>query len=935
MSTDLPAPLTRFVGRQSELAEAAALLSAARLLTFIGPGGAGKTRLALQLAASVAAQYPDGGWFVDFSPLSGSEFVWDEVAIALGIDGSGPGSTIAETVGRYLAPRRALLVLDNCEHVVEVAANITFRLLVAAPTLKIVATSREPLAVGGEVTWMVPPLSEADAVDLFIDRAQQVRPQFRLREGDADAVHSICRRLDGLPLAIELAAARERALDVAHIAAGLKDHLALLPSGPRTAPQRQSTLAASFAWSHELLSDAERTLLRQLSVFAGGFDVEAALAVCPVTNLELLAALTDRSLIMLEHRSDQEEPRYKMLETVREFAAEHLDEAGEVELIRTRHRDHYLALVETAEPQLLGPDEDRWRARLRTEHDNLRAAMGWSRHRGEAELLARMVAALGSFLATPRWMTELRMWLKVAGDRIGEISPRMAARIRILECVVAVATGSLGELPTLGNEALALARAAGDQREEANALCILGVVTGVVGGAEAMRPYLDEALPLARSAGSTQFTMFALIAFVLLRWFQSDPEESRRIADEAVALAKTGADRHNRLFTMSFAGLTALLQGRLSEAARMLESVVADGQATHDSNFMGSLLGLAWVAMLRGDFAAARAAINESLSAAQRYPTEVISVRLIGPEANWILGWIELVNGDAGRARDTITPVVDAIRATPLSRWSCVPLVVLAEAQLAAGETQEAAASLDEAVSLARAGAMTWVLGRAARVRAKLCSRQGELQEAESLLHEALSLGREAGDQIGLVDALELLARLAAEQDSNREAVRLWAAAESLRAALGYVRFPVEQDPYEAAVAGAKVAVGLDHFAAAWAEGAELSPEAAIAYAGRGRGERRRPTTGWASLTQTELEVARLVGQHLTNPEIAARLFVSRATVKTHLVHIFAKLSVDSRSALAAEAIKRGIVSRPTCESDHNGAEGTTEFTCSRSETRT
>lgn len=904
--TNLPAPLTRFVGREAELAEAARLLAQARLLTFTGPGGAGKTRLVLEVAASVAEHFPDGVWFVDFSPLSSGEFVWDEVATALGINGTEPGRSVAETVERYLAPRQALVVLDNCEHVVEVAANVTAGLLAAAPSLRIIATSREPLAVSGEVTWTVPPLSEADAVDLFIDRAQLAWPQFRLRKGDADAVHSICRRLDGLPLAIELAAARARALDVAHIAAGLKDHLALLPSGPRTAPQRQSTLAASFDWSHELLSDAERALLRQLSVFAGGFDVEAALAVCPVANLELLAALTDRSLIVLEHRNDQAEPRYKMLETVREFAAEHLDEADEIELIRTRHRDHYLALAETAEPQLLGPDEDRWRARLRTEHDNLRAAMGWSRSRGEAELLARMVVTLGSFLATPRWMSELRMWLKVAGDHIGEISPRMAARIRIMECVVAVATGSLGELPTLANEALALARVAGDQREEANALCILGLVTGVVSGAESMRPYLDEALPLARSGGSTQFTMFALIAFVLLRWFQSDPEESRRVADEAVALAKTGADRHNRLFTMSFAGLTALLHGRLSEASRMLESVVADGRATHDSNFMGSLLGLAWVAMLRGDFAAARTAINESLSAAKRYPTEVISVRLIGPEASWILGWIELVNGDAGRARDAIAPVVDAIRATPLSRWACVPLVVLAEAQLAVGETREAAASLDEATSLARAGAMTWALGRAARVRANLSSRQGELQKAESLAHEALKLGREAGDQIGLVDALELLARLAAAQESAQEAVRLWAAADSLRAELGYVRFPVEQGPYEAAVAGAKHAVP-DDFAAAWTEGAKLSADEAIAYAARGRGERKRPSTGWASLTPSELEVVRLVGEHLTNPEIAARLFVSRATVKTHLVHIFSKLGIDSRSELGAEAIRRRI----------------------------
>ncbi len=908
--SSLPAPLTRFVGREAELSEATALLAEARLLTLTGPGGAGKTRLAVRLAASVADEFPDGVWFVDFSPLPGGEFVWDEVANTLGVNPSGPGTTVAETVGRHLAAQRALVVLDNCEHVVASAAEVTAKLLAAAPALKIVATSREPLAVGGEVTWSVPPLSEADGIDLFIDRAKQVRPRFRVRDEAAEDVRSICRRLDGLPLAIELAAARVRGLDPAYIAAGLKDHLALLPSGPRSAPRRQSTLAASFDWSHELLPDVERALLRQLSVFAGGFDVEAALAVCPAATLELLAALTDRSLIMLEPRSEAG-PRYRMLETVREFAAQHLDEAGEVELTHTRHRDHYLRLAETAEPNLMGADEDTWRARLRTDHDNLRAAMAWSRDHGDAEALARMVVALGWFLETPRWMPEFRMWLQSAELRLGEIPPGMAARIRSFQCVVAVGTGELGELPTLANHALTLARAAGDKREEAVALLLLGMMAGMVGGAEAMRPYVEEALPLARSAGFGQVATLGLTIFVLLRFFQSDPDQSRRLAEEAVARAKTGVNRHNRLMVESFAGMAALLQGRLAEAARVLESIVAEGRPTHDLNYMFGLGGLAWVAMLRGNFDAANAAINEGLAAAQMYPTDLMSVRLVGPVAKWILGWMELAGGDAHRARDAIGPLVDAMRATPLARWSGLLLVVLAEAQLALGEINEAMNSLDEAELLARPAGLIWVVGRASRVRSKLLALEGDMEEAESLAHEALSLGREAGDQIGLVDVLELLARLVAEQNSPREAARLWAAAESMRAELGYRRFPVEQGPYEEAVASAKGALGPEEFAAAWAQGAKLPAEEAIAYAARGRGERKRPSTGWASLTPSELEVVRLVGEHLTNPEIAARLFVSRATVKTHLVHIFSKLGIDSRSELAAAAIKRRIARRP------------------------
>lgn len=502
VSTNLPAPLTRFVGREAELARAAALLAGARLLTLIGPGGAGKTRLAVQLASIVAEQFPDGVWFVDFSPLADGKFVWDQVAMTLGVKDPGRGKTWAETVGRFLASRHALLVLDNCEHLVESAAEVTNALLAAAPGLKAVATSREPLEVGGEVTWAVPPLGEADSVELFSDRARRARPEFKLRAEDAEPVRSICRRLDGLPLAIELAAARTRALAPARIAAQLQEHFRLLPSGPRTAPGRQATLRASFEWSYGLLTGAEQTLLRELSVFAGRFDLEAALAVSPAASLELLAALADRSLVVVEVRNDLAEPRYRMLETIRAFAAERLSEAGEADLIRARHRDHYLALVETAGPELFGPDQGRWLDRLRGENDNLRAALGWSRDHGEADALARMLVAVLQFWAMRgRWI-ELQLWSEAAAARAEDISPDLRTWIRLMQCFVPVmAGGSFGEVPVLANEALALARAGGDKFAEAFALSVLGFVAGLVGGAEAMRPYLEGSLPLLRSGG--------------------------------------------------------------------------------------------------------------------------------------------------------------------------------------------------------------------------------------------------------------------------------------------------------------------------------------------------------------------------------------------------------------------------------------------------
>ena len=915
MSANLPAPLTRFVGRETELAQAAALLAEARLLTLTGPGGAGKTRLALRLAAVVAEHFPGGIWFVDFSPLSGSEFVWDQVAVTLGVR-EPRGGTLAEAVGRRLAGRRALLVLDNCEHVVDTAAEVTAELLSVAGALKVVATSREPLGVGGEVTWTVPPMTEDDAVELFTDRARLARPRFKLRDEDAAAARSICHRLDGLPLAIELAAARTRALAPARIAADLQDHFRLLPSGPRTAPGRQATLLASFEWSYELLSEAERALLRQLSVFGGGFDVEAALAVCPVSSLDLVSALAERSLIVVEERSGEPEPRYRMLETIREFAATRLAEAGEVELVHTRHRDHYLELAERAEPWLLTPDDARWQGLLTAEQENLRLAMAWSRDHDEPEELARLVAALGWYWGLLNRLTELQRWQEAVAERAGEVSLRLRARLSAWECLTAVFTARrLGEVPALANNALALARAAGSKRDEATALVMLGIVAGLVGGAEAMRPYVDEAVPMARSAGFAYGVVMALEFFVLLRLFQSRPEENWRLAEEAIAVAKAGVARHTQLTIRSFSGIIALTQGRLAAAHQILASVVADGREMTDFNYLHSLVDLGLVEMFRGDFAAARSHLDESLAAADRSEAEGRSAAGVGFHSRFVLGWIQLAGGDVVQARDSMAAVVESARSSILRPIVALPLVLLAEAQLSLGELDEAAAALEEATSVADSRKQTWLIGRSRLVRTKLRVRHGDVQEAESLAHEALNWAREAGDQMGLVDGLELLAGLAAEQESTREAVRLWGAAESLRVELGYVRFPVEQRVYEVAVEGAKKSIGLDDFATAWAEGAKLSPEAAIAYAARGRGERKRPGTGWASLTPSELEVVRLVGEHLTNPEIAARLFVSRATVKTHLVHIFSKLGIQSRSELAAEAVRRGVQRSPSLRS--------------------
>jgi predicted ATPase/DNA-binding CsgD family transcriptional regulator len=902
--TNLPAPLTRFIGREAELAGAAALLADARLLTVTGPGGCGKTRLALRLADVHADHFPDGVCLVGLASLSGGEFVTAEVAMTLGVDEPERGSTLVEALCRRLASWRGLIVLDNCEHVAAAAAELAARLLAAAPDLKIIATSREPLGVGGEMTWAAPTMSEADAVELFIDRARAALPEFTFGPEDAAAVRAICHQLDGLPLAIELAAARTRALAPADIAAHLNDRFRLLSAG-RTAPPRQATLRASFDWSHELLSNAEQALLRQLAVFSGGFELDAAMAVCPVAAVDVLAELVDRSLVTVEHTVGRAVRRYRMLETIRQFADDRLTQAGdERDVVGSRHCDYFLALAERAEPDLEGANQDVWLPRLAAEQDNLRAALAWARDHHRPESLARLAAALALFWMGRSQFTECRSWLEAAADGVTDNAPLVRARVRNRQCLLEIWAGSLGAVPALANEAIALARQTGSGSEEMIGLSGLGMAAGMAVGAEAMRPYLEQALPMARETGPGWVLANDLWTFGLLRWLQSDPEQTRRVLGEAVAVATAGGHRRMLRLAMVVSGVFDVSQGRLADAIDQLEAALAAGrEANHAFVMIFGLIGLAWVRLLRGDQAGARAAASEGLEVARQSEESKVFEGL----AIWLSGWTTLASGDAAHARRTLAEAVNVIRIPEMPRFAALPLVTLAEAELRAGVLDRARDCLDDALALGRAAAFTWVLGRGGLVRARLGAAEGEAHDAETAVHDAISLQRDAGDVLGLVDSLESLAGLAAGQQSFREAVRLWAAVESQRIELGYVRYPADREAHEAAIARAKVAVGADDFDAAWAEGAQLSLDSAIAYAARGRGERGRPTSGWSSLTPSELEVVRLIGQHLTNPEIAARLLVSRATVKTHLVHVFTKLGISSRSQLAAEAIKRGI----------------------------
>jgi predicted ATPase/class 3 adenylate cyclase len=444
-SHNLPLELTSFIGRQREIAQVQALLREQRLVTLTGSGGVGKTRLSIQAAGGMLVEFPDGVWYVELAPISDPELLPQTVAAALGLREE-RNRPIMDTLAYFLGQRELLLVLDNCEHLLEACARLADALLRKAPRLRMLSSSREALGIAGEHPFHVPSLAIADprqlpslealqaceAVQLFIARALVVLPAFEVDEHNARTVAQICQRLDGIPLAIELAAARLNMLTTEQLASRLDNAFRLLTGGSRTALPRQQTLRATIDWSHQLLSDPERILLRRLAVFAGGGTLEGIEDVCADDELEaeqildLLSGLVSKSMVGAERRQ-QEETRYRLLETVRQYAREKLFDASESEVLRKRHLDYYVALCEAAFPHIHGARRIEWTRRLRREHDNLREALEWAFHDPTlaVEGLRIATALTDRFWATSGFHQEASRWLTAGIQAAGDGMPKL------------------------------------------------------------------------------------------------------------------------------------------------------------------------------------------------------------------------------------------------------------------------------------------------------------------------------------------------------------------------------------------------------------------------------------------------------------------------------------------------------------------------------
>jgi predicted ATPase/DNA-binding SARP family transcriptional activator len=751
--TNIPVMLTDLVGRAAAVAELRALLSERRLVTLTGPGGVGKTRLAIEVATQSAGAFPDGAWLAELAgpAPAGASTPTDEVMTALGIrdDSSMPSSDL---LADALRASRMLLILDNCEHVVDQVAKLAAQLLQSAPGLRIVVTSREPLMIAGEVVWAVPPLdmpgpaaghqpaalARFSAVQLFVMRAEASAPGFRLDEGNAQAVAGLCRRLDGIPLALELAATRVRTLGVHELLARLDDRFRVLASGHRDAPPRQQTLWTVIDWSWELLTEPERMVLRRLAVAADGCDLRAAEAICAEDDLDvvsLLSRLVDRSLVVVADGPDRRDspdqpdgPRYRLLESVAAYSMQRLRQAGEYARVRRRHRQFYGDLAERAASRLRGYDQRSWLRRLDTESANMRTALDSATHDGDVAAALRMANALAWYWLLSGRLAEARRTLDealalsggsaaaratasawragftaLAGERLGHAAPPSLsgiddpgtrAMLDWFQAFVAFDFGDLSAAEALLSSALADFQAQGDQWGIAAALSTHAKLAMIRGDCAAARGFAQRSLTMFRELGD-RWGQLQAIEWLGAAVASSDRARAEQLHRDGLRVAQDLGLWPQAADALSWLGLSALSSGDLVQARELLErGMRLAAEQSYRPGQVFAELGLGQTARREGRLDLAEAHLRNVLQVTQRTGSEPDVVRVI---SLCELGFIAEQRGEPAAARSCHLQSLTS--ATRLGDPQAVAqaLTGLAGAQALGGQPERAAQTLGAA----------------------------------------------------------------------------------------------------------------------------------------------------------------------------------------------------------------------------------------------
>jgi predicted ATPase/DNA-binding CsgD family transcriptional regulator len=915
----LPVRVAAFVGRARERAKVADLVAEARVVTLTGSGGCGKTRLAVEVVGDVASRFAEGACWVDLQGVREPRLVAPAIGAAVDVH-ERPEAALTETLAEQLHARHLLVVLDNCEHLVEACAELVGGLSAACPNLHVLATSRVPLVVEGEATFEVtglpvpgPDASSAttvaatDAARLFEVRARQVVGHFRIGEDNASAVAEICRRLDGIPLAVELAAARVRVLAPAQIAAEMSDRFRLLTGGVRGAPVRQRTLEASLDWSYDLLDDVQRLALARLSVFAGSFELDAAEAVVGGDGidgddvLDLVAGLVEQSLVQVAQLEGR--ARYRLLETIRAYARRRLSELDDPDRVRGRHLEFHVGLAGRAQDAMHGAEPEPWVARLAADLDDLRAAMDWAAESADLRGLVGITEPIVRFWFERGLSREVHRRLHDAAEVPGAPD---AERVRGLNTAAALAfaTCEPASFHRSATQAVAVARDADVWAALAVALsqrALSGILSGLSTN-EQVEADVEEALVLAEGCGdaSTHAHVLQFAGAALLH---------SRSLDAGYQLFQQGVEvceANDLAFHLPAAhgGAQSWLAwtGRLDQARRHARRAVElSRQLGRPGWEAAGLTGLAAAAVMQGDHIRAHDWLSQAQAALGPRGLERTHYGM------WSRHWLGVsayASGELEAALATAEEIVRIGRGGGSRLDEAFGELLLGMVARSRKRHDDARAHLAASRALSTEPRLPHTLGRSLLGLAELASENEDLEEAWELAHDSLEVLDDYGDRVGTAAALEAIADLAVGLGEPERSLRLLGASHRFHTDTRIARFTLGADRFDRARSSADTALAPSEAKACWDAGWELSLADAVAYARRGRGERQRPRIGWASLTPVERDVVRLVAEGHTNAEIGQRLFMSVNTVKKHLSHVYAKVDVAGRADLAAHVAR-------------------------------